>query len=69
MNKNHTNCTCCLSNLPLAYSYTPMQEIDTVYDNETALARGTLFPELYKPRDVYGKEFTTYATDLGCLND
>ncbi len=62
-------CTDCLSSLPLAYSYTPMQELDTIYDNETALSKGTLFPELYKPRDVYGKEFTTYGSDLRCLNE
>ena len=60
-------CSVCLADLPYAYSYTPLQQIDTVYDNETALAKGTLFPELYKPKSVYGKEFTTYAQDLECL--
>ena len=67
MKTMNEKCTTCLSNLPLAYSYTPIQQIDTVYDNETALSRGTVFPELYKPKGVYGKEFTTYATDLGCM--
>lgn len=62
-------CTTCLSTLPLAYSYTPMQQLDTVYDNENALSHGTVFPELYKPKTVYGNEFTTYASDLGCLTD
>lgn len=62
-------CTTCLTSLPLAYSYTPLQQIDTVYDNETALSKGTIFPELYKPKGVYGKEFLTYATDLECMTN
>lgn len=60
-------CTNSLDELPLAYSYTPLQMIDTVYDNDTALSKGTVFPELYKPKSVYGKEFTPCASDLGCL--
>ena len=60
-------CTNCINELPLAYSYTPMQEFDTVYDNETALSKGTVFPELYKPVSVYGKEFAPCAKDLGCF--
>lgn len=62
-------CSECLYDLPLAYSYTPLQEIDTIYDNETALSKGTVFPELYKPMCVYGKEFSACAKDLGCLNE
>ncbi len=67
--KPDSMCSECLYDLPLAYSYTPLQEIETVYDNDTALSRGTVFPELYKPVSVYGKEFTACAKDLGCLNE
>jgi hypothetical protein len=61
-------CTNNLDELPLAYSYNPLQMIDTLYDNETALSKGTIFPELYKPKSVYGKEFTPCVSDLGCLS-
>lgn len=64
---SESQCSGCLCELPLAYSYTPLQELDTVYDNMTALSKGTIFPELYKPVSVYGKEFCSCATDLGCL--
>lgn len=59
-------CTNCLAELPLAYTYTPMQEFDTVYDNDTALSKGTVFPELYKPKSVYGKDFKPCEAELGC---
>lgn len=49
-------CTC-LEDLPLAYSYVPYQEFNTVYSAEDALKNGTVFPDLNKPMSVYGKEF------------
>lgn len=37
------------SPMVLAMAYVPMQKICEVYDVETALMNGTLFPELDKP--------------------
>jgi len=34
---------------PLAMAYVPMQELNSVYEPETALTTGTLFPDLDKP--------------------
>ncbi|MCI8387420.1 MAG: spore coat associated protein CotJA [Clostridiales bacterium] len=34
---------------PVAMAYVPWQRLDKMYPPETALARGTLFPELDKP--------------------
>ena len=45
-----------LGGLPLAYAYVPMQKWQMLYSTEDALAHGTLFEELYKPREVYGNE-------------
>jgi len=45
-----------LDSLPLAYSYTPIQRWRMMYRPEEALSRGTLFEELYKPKEVYGYE-------------
>ena len=42
-----------LDELPLTMSYVPMQKIGTLYSEQEALCRGTLFPELDKP--FYGK--------------
>lgn len=53
---DYDECTC-LNKLPLAYSYTPMQELDSLYNYCEALKNGTIFPELNKPLGVYGKEF------------
>ncbi len=47
----------CLNELPLAYSYTPMQELDTLYSYSDGLKNGTMFPELNLPFGVYGKNF------------
>ncbi len=47
----------CLNKLPIAYSYTPMQELDTLYSYNKALESGTIFPELDLPKSVYGKNF------------
>ena len=38
-----------LSSFPLAMTYTPMQQFQTVYDIKEALKYGTIFPELNKP--------------------
>ena len=48
---------CSLSDLPIAYSYTPMQEIDTLYSYADGLKNGTMFPELNLPLGVYGNNF------------
>lgn len=53
---NNKDCIC-LNKLPLAYSYTPVQEIGSLYDYSKALERGTVFPELDLPKSVYGKNF------------
>lgn len=50
-------CTC-LEKLPLAYSYTPYQEFDSVYDYSESLNNGTAFPELNMPLGVYGNNFS-----------
>ncbi len=50
------DCTC-LEQLPLAYSYTPMQELGSLYDCADALKNGTVFPELNLPFGVYGNNF------------
>ena len=47
----------CLDKLPLAYSYTPVQEMDTLYGYAKALESGTVFPELDLPLGVYGNNF------------
>ncbi len=55
---NNECCGCtCIDRLPLAYSYTPFQELDSVYEYCEALKNGTVFPELNLPLDVYGKNF------------
>lgn len=56
-----TNHTCggrgdCLDNMPLAYVYAPDQKFRMLYSANDALAHGTLFEELYKPKEVYGRE-------------
>ncbi len=38
-----------IKNAVLAMAYVPMQELNTVYDEEDALCQGTLFPDLDKP--------------------
>jgi hypothetical protein len=38
-----------LYGMPLAMAYVPMQKWKTVYANDVALNRGTLFPELDLP--------------------
>ncbi len=38
-----------LGSLPIAMSYTPMQQWKTTYSLEKGLSRGTIFPELDLP--------------------
>ena len=56
-----TNHTCggrgdCLDGMPLAYVYAPDQTFRMLYSANDALSHGTLFEELYKPMEVYGRE-------------
>ena len=46
----------CLDDMPLAYVYAPSQKFRLLYSASDALRHGTLFEELYKPREVYGNE-------------
>ena len=46
------DCDCDLSaaeQLPVTMGYVPVQDWCNTYDTQTALCRGSLFPELYKP--------------------
>lgn len=45
-----------IDTLPLAYVYAPNQNFRMLYSAEEALKHGTLFEELYKPKEVYGRE-------------
>ena len=46
-------------NKPIAYAYVPIQQASdrNLYDPETGLSRGTIFPPLDLPLGVYGKQF------------
>ncbi len=46
----------CMCGYPIGYAFVPDQHFGTVYDMDMALERGTLFPELDLPIEVYGKE-------------
>ena len=46
----------CLDDMHLAYVYAPDQRFRMLYSADEALKHGTLFEELYKPREVYGRE-------------
>lgn len=39
----------------VGYAFVPRQRLEQVFEPEEALMRGTLFPELYLPINVYGK--------------
>ena len=59
--QNGTNHNCggdgsCLDNRNLAYAYAPDQKFRMLYSAADALKHGTLFEELYKPMEVYGRE-------------
>ena len=45
-----------LMDKPLAYVYAPDQAFRMLYSANDALRHGTLFEELYKPKEVYGNE-------------
>ena len=45
-----------VDSLPLAYVYAPSQKFCMLYSDADALAHGTLFEQLYKPMEVYGRE-------------
>ena len=45
-----------LDAMPLAYVYAPNQRFQMLYSAPEALRHGTLFEELYKPMEVYGRE-------------
>ena len=45
-----------LSSMPIAYLYSPNQHFQMLYSAPEALRHGTLFEELYKPMEVYGRE-------------
>ncbi len=46
-------------NMAVGYAYVPIQKADdrNLYDPETGLSRGTIFPPLDLPLGVYGKQF------------
>ena len=46
----------CLDSMPLAYAYAPDQVFRLLYTANDAMKHGTLFEELYKPMEVYGRE-------------
>ena len=48
--------TSCIDTFPLAYVYAPNQTFRLLYSASEALKHGTLFEELYKPMEVYGRE-------------
>ena len=46
----------CLNDATLAYVYAPNQHFRMLYSAADALKHATLFEELYKPKEVYGRE-------------
>ena len=40
----------------LSYVYAPSQKFCMLYSASEALKHGTLFEQLYKPKEVYGRE-------------
>ena len=45
-----------LDSMTLAYVYAPKQRFCMLYSSSDALNHGTLFEQLYKPMEVYGRE-------------
>lgn len=45
-------------NMPIGYAYVPIQQASdrNLYDPETGLMRGTIFPTLDLPLGVYGNQ-------------
>lgn len=54
--ENTDNAETCLDSRPLAYVYAPDQQFRMLYSAKDALDHGTLFEELFKPMEVYGRE-------------
>ncbi len=42
----------------VGYAYVPVQVLDETYEPQKGLKRGTIFPELDLPIEIYGKEGT-----------
>lgn len=40
----------------VGYAYVPVHELGETYEPRKGLSRGTIFPELDLPMEVYGKE-------------
>ncbi len=38
----------------VGYAFVPVQELKEVFSPAEALSKGTVFPELYLPMEVYG---------------
>ena len=38
----------------VGYAFVPVQELKEIYAPAEALSKGTVFPELYLPMEVYG---------------
>ncbi len=47
-----------LSGLPIAMAYVPVQRFKNLADPETALSRGTVFNDLFKPLECGSKRRT-----------
>ena len=56
VNDNSGNISRFPKNAPLAMAYVPFQEWGEVYDDDSALARGTLFPDLDLPFEAGGAD-------------
>ena len=54
-NKNNGSCCMNMSCGCVGYGYVPVQELSDVYNVDTALCNGTLFPELDLSICEYGK--------------
>lgn len=42
----------------VGYAFVPEQELKQVFQPEEALCKGTIFPELYLPMEVYGPKLS-----------
>ena len=50
---NDRSADSCLGELKIGYAYVPIQKFRMLYSAADALSHGTLFEELYLPREVY----------------
>ncbi len=55
-NRSYDDASAAVDGGPLAYVYSPKQRFRLLYSAPEALSHGTLFEELYKPMEVYGRE-------------